>query len=57
MTVPTERKVTWLSYASDEGGITCRLQLSDGSSDREFLASLTHLVTRPGMLLARGIAA
>jgi hypothetical protein len=35
----------------------CRLQLNDGSSKRQFFASLTHLVTRPGTHLAREITA
>jgi hypothetical protein len=57
MTVPTECQVTWVSYAGDEGGIMCRLQLNDGSSNRQFFVSLTHLVTRPGTPLAHEIAA
>lgn len=57
MTVPTECQVTWVSYAGDEGGIMCRLQLNDESSNRQLLASLTHLVTRPGTPLAREISA
>ncbi len=57
MTVPTECQVTWVSYAGDEGGIMCRLQLDDESSNRQFFVSLTHLVTRPGTPLAREIAA
>jgi len=57
MTVPTECQVTWVSYAGDEGGIMCRLQLNDGSSNRQFFASLTHLLTRPGTPLAHDITA
>jgi hypothetical protein len=57
MTIPTECQVTWVSYAGDEGGIMCRLQLNDGVGNKQFFASLTHLVTRPGTPLAQEIAA
>lgn len=49
--------MTWVGYAGDEGGIMCRLQLNDRSSNRQFFASLTHLVTRPGRPLAQEITA
>lgn len=57
MAVPAQCQVTWVSYAGDEGGIMCRLQLSGGGGDRQFFASLTHLVVRPGTPLAREITA
>lgn len=57
MTVPRECQVTWVGYAGDEGGIMCRLQLDDETSNSQFVASLTHLVTRPGTPLAREISA
>ena len=57
MTVPTECQVTEVSYTGDEGRIMCRLQLNGRGSNKQFFASLTHLVTRPGTPLAQEITA
>ena len=57
LTVSPECQVTWVGYAGDEGGIVCRLDLGATSSGEQFVVSLTHLVVRPGMLMAREISA
>lgn len=56
-TVPRGCQVTRVSYAGNEGSIMCRLELSGGSSNKQFFASLTHLVIRPGTPLTREITA
>jgi hypothetical protein len=49
-------RVTWISYAGDEGGILC--QLDTGADTAEVvLASITHLRFDPRLPLAREIAA
>jgi len=55
--VPRQCQVTWVSYSGDEGGIICRLDLGGGDGSEEFLASITHLMVRSSMPLAREIAA
>jgi hypothetical protein len=55
--VPRQCQVTWVSYTGDEGGIICQLDLGGEDGSEVFLTSITHLIVRPGMPLAREIAA
>ena len=55
--VPRHCRVTWVSYSGDEGGIICKLDLGDEDGSGAFFVSITHLIVRPGMPLAREIAA
>ncbi|MGP0000485.1 MAG: hypothetical protein ACLPKW_22450 [Acetobacteraceae bacterium] len=48
--------ITWISYAGDEGGIMCRLDLGR-ETDAEAFASITHLRFDARLPLARDIAA
>ena len=48
--------ITWISYAGDEGGIVCRLDLAQGSNSG-IVVSITHLRFHPHLPLARDIAA
>jgi len=48
--------ITWISYAGDEGGIVCRLDLAHESNSATFV-SITHLRFHPRLPLARDIAA
>lgn len=50
-------QVTWVSYCGDEGGIICKLDLGGADGSEEFFVSITHLMVRPSMPLAREIAA
>ena len=47
--------VTSISYAGDDGGIVCKLDLGD-ESDRVVYTSITHLRFDPRQVLAREIA-
>ena len=53
ITVPAACNVTWVSYAGDEGGITCKLDAGAGTS--AVFTSLTHLRFDPRLPLARDI--
>lgn len=55
--VPRKCQVTWISYGGDEAGIVCKLDLGDERGSLVFFASITHLIVRPDMPLARDIAA
>lgn len=55
--VPRQCRVTWVSYCGDEGGIICKLDLEDEDGGEVFFTSITHLIVRPNMPLAREIAA
>ena len=55
-TIPTNCRVTWISYAGDEGGIVCRLETGAETADAVF-ASITHLRFDPRIALAREIVA
>ena len=48
--------ITWISYAGDEGGIMCQLDLGR-ETDAEAFASITHLRFDARLPLARDIAA
>lgn len=54
--IPARATVTWISYAGDEGGIVCKLDLGPGVDDAAF-TSITHLHFDPRSPLAREIAA
>jgi len=47
--------ITWISYAGDEGGIMCRLDLGRETEEAAF-ASITHLRFDARLPLAREIA-
>jgi hypothetical protein len=49
-------RVTWISYAGDEGGIVCRLE-TEAETAAVVFASITHLRFDPRLPLAREIAA
>ena len=53
ITVPAACNVTWVSYAGDEGGITCQLDAGAGTS--AVFTSLTHLRFDPRLPLARDV--
>lgn len=55
-TIPAHATVTWISYAGDEGGIVCKLDLGPGVENAAF-TSITHLRLDPRSPLAREIAA
>jgi hypothetical protein len=48
--------ITWISYAGDEGGIVCGLDLAQESNSAT-VVSITHLRFHPNLPLARDIAA
>jgi hypothetical protein len=54
--VPGACTVTWISYAGDEGGIMCRLDLGCETENTAF-ASITHLRFDPRLPLTREITA
>jgi hypothetical protein len=49
-------RVTWISYAGDEGGIVCRLSFGGDIEEAAFV-SITHLRFDPRLPLAREIVA
>jgi hypothetical protein len=54
--IPASCRVTWVSYAGDEGGIIC--QLDSGTDTAEaVITSITHLRFDPRLPLAREILA
>jgi hypothetical protein len=55
-TIPARVTVTWISYAGDEGGIVCKLDLGPDVKNAAF-TSITHLRVDPRSPLAREIAA
>jgi len=55
-TIPGHAVITWISYAGDEGGIVCKLDLGPDVEKAAF-TSITHLRFDPRLLLAREIAA
>ena len=54
--VPAQCAITWISYMGDEGGIVCKLDLSDNAGKQAF-TSITHLRFDPRLPLAREITA
>ena len=57
VTMATDCTVTWISYAGDEAGIVCRLDLTADPADAAVFASITHLRFDPRLTLAREIIA
>lgn len=55
-TIPAHVAVTWISYAGDEGGIVCKLDLGPDVENAAF-TSITHLRFDLRSPLAREIAA
>jgi hypothetical protein len=55
-TIPARATVTWISYAGDEGGIVCKLDLGPDGENATF-TSITHLRFDTRTPLAREIAA
>ena len=49
-------RVTWISYAGDEGGIVCRVEADIANTEAVF-ASITHLRFDPRLPLSREIIA
>jgi hypothetical protein len=54
--VPANGRITWVSYAGDEGGIVCRIDFGQTTSNAVF-ASITHLRFDPRLPLTREITA
>jgi hypothetical protein len=54
--LPTNCRVTWVSYAGEEGGIVCKLEGTSDLAEAVF-ASITHLRFDARLPLARDIAA
>lgn len=54
--IPSTCSITWISYAGDEGGIVCRLDVTRELETAAF-ASITHLRFDARLPLARDIAA
>ena len=54
--IPAHATVIWISYAGDEGGIVCKLDLGLEVQNAAF-TSITHLRFDPRSPLAREIAA
>jgi transposase len=46
-TIPAHATVTWISYAGDEGGIVCKVELGSGVENATF-TSLTHCALTAG---------
>jgi hypothetical protein len=55
-TIPAQATITWISYAGDEGGIVCKLDLGPDVEKAAF-TSITHLRFDARLPLAREIAA
>jgi hypothetical protein len=56
VTIPTTCRITWISYAGDEGGIVCRVETAADTAEAVF-TSITHLRFDPRIALAREIVA
>ena len=54
--MPPNCTVTWLSYAGDEGGTVCRVEVDIAKTEAVF-ASITHLRFDPRLPLSREIIA
>ena len=54
--LPADCRVTWISYAGEEGGIVCKLEATSDLTEAVF-ASITHLRFDPRLPLSRDIAA
>jgi hypothetical protein len=54
--IPVHAIITWISYAGDEGGIVCKLDLGSDVEKAAF-PSITHLRFDARLPLAREIAA
>jgi hypothetical protein len=54
--MPADCRVTWVSYAGDEGGIVCKLEGTSETAEVVF-TSITHLRFDPRLPVARDIAA
>jgi hypothetical protein len=54
--IPAHATITWISYAGDEGGIVCKLDLGPDVEKAAF-TSITHLRFDARLPLAREIAA
>ena len=54
--IPPQATITWISYAGDEGGIVCKLDLGPDIENAAF-TSITHLRFDARLPLAREIAA
>lgn len=52
--MPASCRITWISYAGDEGGIVCRLEARPETAEAVF-TSITHLRFDPRLPLAREI--
>ncbi len=55
--LPMDCRVTWISYAGDEGGIMCKLVPAADLAAEAVFASITHLRFDPRLPLAREIVA
>jgi len=55
-TIAAEAAITWVSYAADEGGIVCKLDLGP-DVEKAAVTSITHLRFDARLPLAREIAA
>ena len=56
VTMPANCRVTWISYAGDEGGIVRRLEAT-AETDEAVFASITHLRFDPRLPCTREIVA
>ena len=56
ITLPANCRVTWISYAGDEGGSICKLEGASETTEAVF-ASITHLRFDPRLPAAREITA
>jgi hypothetical protein len=56
MAILPQATITWISYAGDEGGIVCKLELGPDIKNAAF-TSITHLRFDARLPLAREIAA
>ena len=53
----TDCRVTWISYADEEGGIVCKLEAGCDLAGGAVFTSITHLRFDPHFPLAREIVA
>lgn len=56
VTIPATCRITWISYAGDEGGIVCRVETGVDMAEAVF-TSITHLRFDPRIALAHEIVA
>ena len=54
ISLPADCRVTWVSYAGDEGGIVCKLE-GTSEADKAVFTSITHLRFDPRLPVARDI--